>query len=114
MEYLDKYIPKELLALKINYCRKRLRELPKFSVSNHLIRGVQTKIIRADNHKNILNSPKGQALYAAMIEREELEFRLKIYEAIWDRYYRTPVLALFAVLNDLTILGGSNAGTGVL
>ena len=90
MEYLDKYIPKELLALKINYCRKRLNELPKISLSNYNINGTQTKIIKADTHRFILNKPKGQELYAAMIEREELESRLKVYEAIWDRYYRTP------------------------
>ena len=91
MEYLDKYIPKELLALKINYCRRRLRELPNICLGNHKINGVQTKIIKVGNHKTYLNSPKGQSLYAAMVERGDLECQLKIYEAIWDRYYRTPV-----------------------
>lgn len=93
MEYLDKYIPKELLALKINYCRKRLRELPNTSLHSHTIRGVQTQIIRVDSHKYNLNFPKGQEFYKIIAEREELECRLKIYEAIWDRYYRTPVPA---------------------
>ena len=91
MEYLDKYIPKELLALKINYCRKRLSELPKPSMHTHSIRGVQTQIIKLDNHKIHLDTTKGQDIYAAMIEREDLECQLKVYEAIWDRYYRTPV-----------------------
>jgi len=91
MEYIDKYIPKELLALKINYCRKRLKELPKTSMHTHSINGVQTRIIKLDNHKTYFDSPKGQELYKAMVEREDLECRLKVYEAIWDRYYRTPV-----------------------
>ena len=91
MEYIDKYIPKELLALKINYCRKRLKELPKTSMHTHSINGVQTRIIKLDNHKTYLDSPKGQELYKTMVEREDLECRLKVYEAIWDRYYRTPV-----------------------
>ena len=90
MEYLDKYIPKELIALKINYCKKRLKELPKTSMHTHTINGVQTRIIKLDNHRTHINSPKGQELYAAMIEREELECQLKIYEAIWDRYYTSP------------------------
>ena len=91
MNYLDKYIPKELLALKINYCKKRLRELPDVSMQQHTVRGIIIPNIAAGNHKFNLNSPKGQDLYAAMIEREDLECQLKIYEAIWDRYYRTPV-----------------------
>lgn len=108
MEYLDKYIPKELLALKINYCRKRLRELPKFSVCNHRIHGNQTRIIRADSHKIILNSPKGQELYKTMVEREDLECRLKVYEAIWDRYYRTPVPVFEPPKIVRTIRGANN------
>lgn len=108
MEYLDKYIPKELLALKINYCRKRLRELPKFSVCNHRIHGNQTRIIRVDSHKIILNSPKGQELYKAMAEREDLVFRLKVYEAIWDRYYKTPVPVFDPPKIVRTIRGANN------
>lgn len=57
----------------------------------HSINGVQTRIIKLDNHKTYFNSLKGQELYKAMVEREDLECRLKVYEAIWDRYYRTPV-----------------------
>ncbi len=108
MEYLDKYIPKELLALKINYCRKRLRELPKFSVCNHRIHGNQTRIIRVDSHKIILNSLKGQELYKTMVEREDLECRLKVYEAIWDRYYRTPVPVFEPPKIVRTIRGANN------
>lgn len=90
MEYLDKYIPKELLALKINYCKKRLRELPKVSMSKANIRGVQVVRLRSDKHRFRMNSVQGQELYSAMLEREDIERQLKIYEAIWDYYYRTP------------------------
>ena len=108
MEYLDKYIPRELLALKINYCKKRLRELPMISMSNYKINGKQTRIIRADNHRFILNKPKGQELYKAMAERDDLECRLKVYEAIWDRYYRTPVPAFDPPRIVRTISGANN------
>ena len=90
MEYLDKYIPKELLALKINYCKKRLRELPKVYVAKEKIRGIQVVRIKSENHRYKQDSAKGQKLYEAMLEREDLERQLKIYEAVWDYYYRTP------------------------
>ena len=90
MEYLDKYIPKEYLALKINYCKKRLRELPKTSMEEHHVRGLVIPKIRIANHKINLNSARGQELFAALIERENLEQQLKIYEAIWDCNYKTP------------------------
>ena len=90
MEYLDKYIPKELLALKINYCKKRLRELPMVYVAKEKIRRIQVVRIKSENHRYKQDSAKGQKLYEAMLEREDLERQLKIYEAIWDYYYRTP------------------------
>ena len=90
MNYSDKYIPKELLALKINYCKRRLRELPKVSVAKEKIRGLQVVRLKSENHRFKQDSVKGQKLYEAMLEREGIEQQLKIYEAIWNRYYRTP------------------------
>ena len=91
MEYFDKYIPRELLALKINYCKKRLRELPKAYVQTHNVRGVLTLKVKSAEHKFNIDSIKGKELYNEAVEREDLECRLKVYEAIWDRYYRMPV-----------------------
>ncbi len=90
MEYMDKYIPQEHLALKINFCKKRLRELPKVSMQEHRVRGVIIPKITMDNHKFNLDSDKGRELYSAMIERDHLEQQLKIYEAIWNCYYKMP------------------------
>ena len=90
MEYTDKYIPKELLALKINYCRKRLSQLPKFNMHTHSVRGIQTVRMISSEHRYNLNSERGQAMYAAAVEREKLERQLEVYEAIWNCYYRMP------------------------
>ena len=49
MEIIDKYIPREYLALKINYCRQRLEELPKSTMMECKIGGATRKIIKADN-----------------------------------------------------------------
>ena len=90
MEYLDKYIPREYLALKINYCRKRLAELPETHLAKHTVRGIQTVKVKSGAHRFNLSSATGKALYDAAIERVELERDLAVYEAIWDRYYVLP------------------------
>ncbi|MBQ6016385.1 MAG: hypothetical protein IJL19_00730 [Clostridiales bacterium] len=39
MQILEPYIPKEYLALRINYCKKILKDLPEVMVSQRLLRG---------------------------------------------------------------------------
>ena len=90
MEYLDKYIPKEYLALKINYCKKRLAELPPVRVITTKSHGIQTVKVRSGPHRFNLSSASGKELYNTAIEREELERDLAVYEAIWNRYYVSP------------------------
>ena len=90
MEYLDKYIPKEYLALKINYCRKRLAELPPARIITANSHGIQTVKVKSGAHRFSLSSPSGKELYDAAIEREELIRDLAVYEAIWNRYYVSP------------------------
>lgn len=51
MEYLNKYVPKEFLALKINYCRKCLEEMPKYVVAEHFKRGKLRKVIKVNNRR---------------------------------------------------------------
>ena len=90
MEYLDKYIPKEYLALKINYCKKRLSELPRISMHEHKVNGILRTRVRVDNHRFNLTSDNGQEFFKSMAERDELERELSVYEAIWNYYYKTP------------------------
>ena len=90
MEYLDKYIPKEYLALKINYCKKRLAELPPARVITTKSHGIQTVKVMSGPHRFNLSSASGKELYDTAIEREELERDLAVYEAIWNRYYVSP------------------------
>ena len=84
MNITDKYIPREYLSLKINYCRQRLNQLPNFAVLEHKVHGVTKKIIRADDHRYIIDSKLGKTTLDLMREREELEAQLQIYETIWN------------------------------
>ena len=83
MEIIDKYIPREYLALKINYCRQRLEELPKFSMQEHNVKGVSRKIICVDSHRYLIDSLSGERSLNLLQEREEIEAQLNIYETIW-------------------------------
>ena len=60
MEYLDRYIPKEYLALKINHCKKRLRELPKITMHEHKVNGIIRTRVVVDKHRYNLTSDNGE------------------------------------------------------
>ena len=88
MEYSNRYIPREYLALKINYCIKRLNELPLVKIYNHKVKGIMLKQVAVDNHKYLIDSPSGQEYYKIKLERDELEANLKIYQTIWDNNFK--------------------------
>ena len=87
MEYSNRYIPREYLALKINYCIKRLNELPLVKMYNHQVKGIMQKQVVIGNHKYLLDSPAGQEYYKIKLERDELESNLRIYQTIWDNNF---------------------------
>lgn len=84
MEAFIKDIPKEYLALKINYCRQRLKELPKVDLKTHMILEVPTQLVIVGNHKYRVNSPKGEEYLKIMKIRANTEKQLQLYESIWD------------------------------
>ncbi len=90
MEYLDKYIPREYLALKINYCKKQLAELPVVVLHEHNVDGVLVKRVSAGGHRHNLDSIKGKRIYDDWLKRDELVRELNLYEAIWDFYFKGP------------------------
>jgi hypothetical protein len=92
MEYLNKYIPKDYLALKINYCRKQLAMLPSVSVTDRGRNGIIRKKISVDNHVYSLDSKRGDEYYRIWLKRDEIERQLQIYEAIWGSHYKDSPL----------------------
>lgn len=90
MEYFDRYIPKEYLALKINHCKKRLRELPKITMHEHKVNGIIRTRVVVDKHRYNLTSDNGEEYLKIMAERDELQRLLDVYNAIWNYFYKTP------------------------
>lgn len=80
MEYTNRYIPREYLALKINYCKERLKEFPVIKLHSHTHNGIKQLQVVIGSHKYLLNSPAGQKYYQIKLERDALENDLKIYE----------------------------------
>ena len=109
MEYLDKYIPKEYLALKINYCRQQLEALPNVKLHEHFIDGSSIKRLVVDGHRYDLGSANGKKYYAAWLLRDQNERLLRVYEATWDYCFKGPVPKLSPHKNVRTLLvnGGS-------
>ena len=90
MEINNRYIPREYLALKINYCKNQLAELPEVKVYNHMVSGSENKRFIVGNHRYESNSPMGQKYSAILTFREDLKRSLKIYDAIWKNCFQGP------------------------
>ena len=95
MNISNRYIPREYLSLKINYCKQRLEQMPKFTVLEHKIRGENKRIICADSHRYIMDSESGKQMLDLMHEKEELEAQLQIYEAIWNVNFKGEPVPAF-------------------
>ena len=84
MDISNKYIPREYLALKINYGKKMLAELPEVKVHNHKVdSGVEKRIV-VDGHKFAINSEKAQSYNKILLLRDEIKRNLQVYEALWN------------------------------
>ena len=88
MDYTSKYIPREYLALKINYCKEQINNLPEVRLQKRTIHGTQKQVVIVGTHKYIVGAPEGDKYYKIKLERDQLENELKIYEIIWNSSYR--------------------------
>lgn len=87
MDLTNKYIPREYLALRINYCKKQLDELPVVRIHAHTVNGIQTQQAVVGSHKYMLDSPSGQKNYHIKLVRDSIASNLRIYEEIWKRNF---------------------------
>ena len=94
MKYPDRYIPKEYLALKINYCRKQLEQLPVVKMQERMLNGTVKNRIIVDSHRYSLNTQIGKELLVKCQIREKLERELNVYEAMWNYKFADPVPSL--------------------
>ena len=108
MEFSNKYIPKEYLALKINYCRQQLELLPSVRMHEHSIEGNIKKKLTVGNHRYGWDTPDGKHYYEILLKRDELERQLQLYEAIWNYSFKGSVPLLPPSKQNRTLLAGYN------
>ena len=82
-----RYIPREYLALKINYCYKQLEQLPVVKIYHHSVGGeTKTKVVY-DKHKYEPDSKRGKYFLDCYYKRKAINNQLKVYENIWNCYF---------------------------
>ena len=62
MAILEPFVPREYLALQINYCKQQLDMLPEVNMGFHTVRGERKIIFKYDNHKIGATTQNGKEL----------------------------------------------------
>ena len=84
MNITTPYIPREYLALKINYCRQQLELLPTVTMTKRKIKGIIKDVYLHNNHAYLPNSVTGIQLQQAFQSRIEINSNLSRLTGLWD------------------------------
>lgn len=87
MEIYSRYIPREYLALKINYLRGRLAEMPEVRIANRKRYGRIEKRCLFDRHNYALDNPRAKQLCEMATIRQKNGQLLNCYEAEWREHF---------------------------
>ncbi len=108
MKILTPYIPKEYLALRINYCRQQLEELPEVVMSQRLIRGEKKPVYVSESRYHVVSSKSGKELSDIFKQRELLSCELTRLEGLWNSSFRgTPPADIKPVKIQRRFIGSS-------
>lgn len=88
MQILEPYIPKEYLALRINYCKQQLEELPEVTMTKRSIKGIMKDVYVYNNHSYVPDSKKGLQFKLSIQQREALTCELLRLEGLWNSSFR--------------------------
>lgn len=88
MNIVTPYIPREYLALKINYCRQQLAALPEVVRTKRLIHGKLRDVILSNSKTYSVNNQAGKALCDTLLLREQLSCELNKLEGLWNSTFR--------------------------
>jgi len=110
MDIITRYIPKEYLALKINYLRANISELPTVRFSDRKRYGKIEKRCICNNHNYSLNSFKAKQLCEMALKRNELELLLGSYESMWRQSFQGSVPEDISPRNVIRTINPNNPG----
>ena len=83
MAIYEPYIPKEHLALQINYCKQQLAELPEVRIGKRKRNGSFSEVYLVGLHCHQKNCDKGKELRSIYNKREALICELSRLEGLW-------------------------------
>ncbi len=116
MQILEPYIPKEYLALKINFLRQQLAALPEVKRTVYTIRGKPKEVIIYDSHLYLTTGKTGKEINKLLYQNEDILRELSKLEGIWNCYFKGPppsdiaprkiVRRLYKSTSDSVILDG--------
>ena len=88
MAILEPFIPREYLALQINYCKQQLAMLPEVKMTFHMKRGENIRLFICNNHTIKADTQNGKELERIYEQREELLRKLSKLEGLWNSEFR--------------------------
>jgi len=117
MQILEPYIPKEYLALQINYRRQQLAALPEVTKTIYTIRGKPTEIYKSDSHIYLTTGKTGKEISNLLSRNEDIQRELTRLEGIWNCYFKGPppsdinprkiIRRMYRSFDDSVILDGN-------
>lgn len=91
MSIQEPYIPREYLALQINYCKQQLAALPEVRIVQRKLQGITRMMYVSGSHVYTPESPNGKTMKEIYQLRENYLCELSRLEGLWNSTYRrTP------------------------
>lgn len=88
MVITNTYVPREYLALKINFLRQQLEKMPVIILHKYSSDDCNSDRVVLNNHRYSSSSDKGKYYIKVKEAREKLEDELRVYEAMWNMYFK--------------------------
>ena len=78
----------DFLALKINYCRKQLKQLPEIKLQTHHVSSDSHDMVLVHGHRYSAKSVNGKRYLEIKQYRDTIERELQYYESVWNCKYK--------------------------
>ena len=88
MEIINKHIMQDYLALKINYCRQQLKQLPEIRMQTHHKDNKPYDMVLVYGHRYRAKSTNGKRYIQIQQYKDTLERKLEYYESVWNCKYK--------------------------
>ncbi|MBR5181388.1 MAG: hypothetical protein IKW88_03980 [Clostridiales bacterium] len=114
METITRYIPREYLALKINYLKDLLKSMPDVRIANRKRYGKIEKRCLIGSHNYALDNPRVRSLSEIATKRQEIERFINLYETDWKEHFTDSVPANLIPRSIPRTLNPNNPSLSVL